>query len=108
MKHKRKGKHLVTLDSIIPNLPGLKKYIPLMKKFINKDFLGPMNERYFHLISRSKFDSETFNKDFLINFDSEKQFEKFNNLFLGTESKSYINKMTNFDMQTLLPALLHI
>ena len=47
------GKHLVTLDSIIPNLPGLKKYIPLMKKFIKKDFLGPMNERYFHLISRS-------------------------------------------------------
>ena len=67
-----------------------------------------MNERYFHLISRSKFDTETFNNDFLKNFDYEKQFEKFNNLFLGTESKSYINKMTNFDMQTLLPALLHI
>ena len=50
----------------------------------------------------------------MLTFDFEKQlskdnlFERYNNIFSNTGYKSYINKMTIFDVKTLLPALLHV
>ena len=41
------GKHLVTLESIIPNLPSLKKYSPLIKHFWGNGLFDDMDARYF-------------------------------------------------------------
>lgn len=100
--------HIVTLESIIPNLPSLKNYFPLIKKFWSKGLFGPMNKRYFHIISRIESFEKNFDKELLNLFDEKSQFNRFDQIFERTESDSYINKMTFFDLKTLLPALLHV
>ena len=99
--------HLVSLSSIVPNLGILNGYQPLMKKFFKKGLFENMNKRYFHLISRLDPEDNPFNQDLINSFDIESQEGRFNKLF-NIDSKSYINKMTAFDLNTLLPALLQV
>jgi len=102
------GKHLVTLSSIIKNLPLLNGYQPLMRKFWSNGLFENMNKRYFHLISRiNKFDNPLQN-NFLERLDDNEQFDRFNNIFECRNTSSYINKMTAFDLKTILPGLLQI
>ncbi len=102
------GKHLVNLSSIIQNLPLLNGYQPLMRKFWSNGLFEDMNKRYFHLISRiNKFDNPLQN-DFSNQLEDKEQFNRFNNIFESSNTSSYINKMTAFDLKTLLPGLLHI
>jgi len=102
------GKHLVTFNSIIPNLPLLQQYTPLMQHFWGEGLFKPMDERYFHLLDRSpnllKFASNALKQT----FDKSTLFTDFQQLFNETGTASYINKMTYFDMKTLLPALLQV
>ena len=44
--------HIVSLRSILPNLPSLKQYIPMMKSFWNDGAFEPMDRRYYNLINR--------------------------------------------------------
>ncbi len=101
------GNHLVTLNSIVPNLRLLDGYQPLMQKFFKSGLFENMNKRYFHLISRLDLEDNPFNKDLINSFNIDSQENRFNKIF-NIESKSYINKMTAFDLNTLLPALLQV
>ena len=104
----QEGRHLVNLSSIIENLPLLNGYQPLMKKFWSNGLFEDMNKRYFHLISRiNKFDNPLHN-DFSYQLEEKDQFDRFNNIFESSNTSSYINKMTAFDLKTILPGLLHI
>lgn len=105
---KEEGKHLVTLESIIPQLPLLKQYKPLLKNFLSKGMFEEMDERYFHLIDRSQALESLITTDLKDSFDREELFHRFQKIFNHPDTKSYINKMTHFDMKTLLPALLQI
>ncbi|WP_103636083.1 asparagine synthase (glutamine-hydrolyzing), partial [Campylobacter concisus] len=102
------GKHLVTLQSIIPNMPQLKNYIPLIKEQFKEGLFGPMDERYYRIINRTHNVDMIYNKDFLKSFDSRQLLDKFKQVFNTPNTKSYFNKMTYFDLKTLLPALLHV
>ena len=102
------GKHLVGLDSIIPNLPLLKAYSPLMKSFWREGLFDEMDARYFRLIDRSPNLEGMLTPDALAGLDRQRTFEEFRDLFNHPETKSYINKMTHFDFKTLLPALLQV
>jgi asparagine synthase (glutamine-hydrolysing) len=102
------GKHLVTLESIVPNLSLLKQYSPLLSHFWSKGLFQNMDERYFHLIDRSQGLKSIIHDDFFQTFNKDKIFSDFQNIFNKPNSTSYINKMTYFDQQTLLPALLQI
>ncbi|WP_223231359.1 asparagine synthetase B family protein, partial [Campylobacter concisus] len=102
------GKHLVTLQSIIPNMPQLKNYIPLIKEQFKEGLFGPMDERYYRIINRTHNVDIIYNKDFLKSFDSRQLLDKFKQVFNTPNTKSYFNKMTYFDLKTLLPALLHV
>jgi len=105
---KEEGKHLVTLDSIIPQLTLLKQYQPLLSHFWSKGLFEPMDKRYFHLIDRSQGMNEILSPDMLADFDKEELFADFQKVFNHPDTESYINKMTHFDQKTLLPALLQI
>ena len=59
------------------------------------------------MISRLDLEDNPFNQDLINSFDIESQEGRFNKLF-NIDSKSYINKMTAFDLNTLLPALLQV
>lgn len=102
------GKHLVTLESIIPNLALLKEYTPLLQQFWSQGLFQDMDARYFHLIDRSQGIQHLLDSDIRQAFDHKILFEDFQSIFNDPDTKSYINKMTHFDQKTLLPALLQI
>ncbi|HOX41072.1 MAG TPA: asparagine synthase (glutamine-hydrolyzing) [bacterium] len=102
------GEHIVSLQSILPNLPSLKQYIPLTQEFWRQEAFEAMDKRYFRLIDRNGRAQEFFSKEFLINYDKKQLFERFQHLFNHPDTKSYYNKMTHFDMLASLPALLQV
>ena len=102
------GRHLVTLESIIPQLSLLKQYRPLLSQFWSKGLFEDMDQRYFHLIDRSSGLEDVLHPDTLLGFDREQLFSDFQRVFNHADTQSYINKMTHFDQKTLLPALLQI
>ncbi|MBI4639155.1 MAG: asparagine synthase (glutamine-hydrolyzing) [Candidatus Tectomicrobia bacterium] len=102
------GRHVVTLQSLIANLPLLRNYIPLLQSQFSSGLFGEMDERYFQLIVRSPHYPVMYDREFLQEMDSERIFDAFRRLFHRPETTAYINKMTHFDLKTLLPTLLHV
>lgn len=100
--------HIVSLESILPNLPSLKQYIPMMKSFWKQGSFEPMDRRYFHLIDRTGSTREFFHPWFIRECKTEAIFNKFSKHFNNTNTKSYFNKMTHFDMMGSLPGLLQV
>ncbi len=101
-------KYVVNLESIIKNLPSLKQYIPLLKRQFSSGFFDQMNQRYFNLINRSFSLKELYNEEFVESIDMENIFSKFDKIFNKPDTNSLFNKMTYFDLKTLLPALLQV
>lgn len=102
------GRHIVALESIIPNLSILQKYVPMLKAFWQVDLFKPMDQRYFRLIDRSHDLKQILHPDIWAEYDSDAVFEQFSNIFNHPDTLSYFNKMTHFDQQTLLPAILQV
>ena len=102
------GRHVVTLPSIIPNLPLLREYGPLMRHFWGGGLFEEMDSRYFRLIDRTPDIQTLLSDDARRRFDRAAVFAEFQRLFNHPDTLSYFNKMTHFDMQTLLPALLQV
>lgn len=102
------GRHIVSLSSIIPNLPLLQQYQPLMQQLFREGMFGDMDRRYFRLIDRSPNLDKLLSADLLANFNRDQIFADFQKIFNHPDTGSYLNKMTHFDQKTLLPALLQI
>jgi asparagine synthase (glutamine-hydrolysing) len=102
------NEHIVSLQSILPNLPSLKQYLPMLQSFWKDGAFTPMDVRYFQLIDRSAGALELYSDEFRAAFDREAAFERFQQIFNHPDTTSYYNKMTHFDMVSSLPALLHV
>jgi len=102
------GEHIVSLSSILPNLPCIKQYAPMLHRFWGTDLFEPMDRRYFCLVDRSEGNLSTLSDDFRSNFDFERIFSRFEEIFNHPNTLSYYNKMVHFDMVASLPALLHV
>ncbi len=102
------AEHIVSLESILPNLPALKQYIPMMKSFLKDGVFEPMDKRYFRLINRMGSTIQFFQPDFINDRNTEKIFAEFSGYFNDADTKSYFNKMTHFDMYGSLPGLLQV
>jgi len=102
------GRHLVTLSSIIPNLPLLRSYQPLMQKFWCNGLFEDMDRRYFRLIDRSPDLEQILSEDALARYDRKRVFADFQRVFNHPDTRSLFNKMTHFDQKTFLPALLQV
>jgi asparagine synthase (glutamine-hydrolysing) len=102
------GRHLVTLASIIDQLPMLKTYRPLLSQFFSRGLFEDMDARYFLLIDRSQGIKDALSPELLATFDRGRLFASFQRVFNDPDTASYINKMTHFDQKTLLPALLQV
>lgn len=101
-------KYVVTWDSIMPNLPLLQQYGPMLQSFWREGLFDEMDRRYFRLVSRLE-DAENLITPDLWNAESRSRtFAAFQQVFNNPAAKSYFNKMTNFDLKTLLPALLQV
>lgn len=102
------GEHIVSLTSILPNLPYLKQYVPMLKRFVANGFFDPMDRRYFQLINRGDGDLELYSDDFRAQYRPEGVFERFQAIFNHPDTRSYYNKMVHYDMVASLPALLQV
>jgi asparagine synthase (glutamine-hydrolysing) len=108
MQTQEESQHVVTLASIIPNLPLLDQYRPLMQSFWKDGLFGDMDRRYFQLVDRSQQIETLLTDDALAAINREEVFEQFQSIFHRPDTRSYLNKMMHFDLKTLLPALLQI
>tara|TARA_A100001015_G_scaffold242910_1_gene277689 strand:+ start:2162 stop:4063 length:1902 start_codon:yes stop_codon:yes gene_type:complete len=102
------GRHIVNLASISPNLSILNQYTPMLKNFWSEGLFQEMDQRYFRLVDKSPNISKILAFD-LFDVQSQKEiFGNFQAIFNKPSTSSYINKMTHFDTNTLLPALLQV
>lgn len=101
-------KYVVSFESILPNLLQLQGYEPLLRHFWKDGLFEDEARRYFRLIDRRDSNQGFISEDFLAKNRGYDSFEKYCDLFRSTDCRSLINKMTRFDMKTLLPALLHV
>ncbi len=101
-------KYVVTFESILPNLTQLQGYQPLLRYFWQEGLFDPPARRYFRLIDRSNGVRELILPDAFIGQNGYSPIEIFRDLFNEGECRSLINKMTRFDLKTLLPSLLHV
>jgi asparagine synthase (glutamine-hydrolysing) len=101
-------KYVVTFESILPNLRQLEGYEPLFRYYFEKGLFEPEDRRYFRLVDRSNNIIDLIDKDFLPDRQEYDVYENYRNVFYSADCRSLINKMTWFDMKTLLPALLHV
>jgi len=108
LETQEEGEHLVTLDSVITNLPILKNYLPLMQHFWKEGLFDNMDARYYRLIDRSPNIKNILTEDALLKFEQKEVFTDFQKIFNHPDTRSYVNKMTHFDLKTLLPALLQV
>lgn len=102
------GEHIVSLRSILPNLPYLRSYMPMIERFWKRGLFEPMDRRYFRLVDRSAGSLELLSPEFRATFDTEATFTRFQAVFNHPDTRSYFNKMTHYDLVTNLPALLHV
>jgi asparagine synthase (glutamine-hydrolysing) len=100
--------HIVSLHSILPNLPFLRNYTPMMKGFWESDVFEPMDKRYFRLINRMSISESFLTREFKKEYREDEMFEDFSIFFNHTDTLSYYNKMTHFDMVASLPGLLQV
>jgi asparagine synthase (glutamine-hydrolysing) len=107
-ENNEEGEHIVSLKSILPNLPYLKQYVPMIRDFWADGAFEPMDRRYFRLVDRSGGMTGLFSGDFAAAFDHEGTFARFQSVFNHPETQSYFNRMTHFDIVASLPALLHV
>jgi len=100
--------HIVSLKSIVPNLPVLRAYQPMLSQFWRSGVFEPMDQRYFKLVDRSAGALSLFTTDFRAGYESDSAFARFQTVFNHSDTQSYYNKMTHFDMVASLPALMHV
>lgn len=107
-ENNEEGTHIVSLDSIVPNLPSLRAYVPMMQQFWRQGMFEPMDRRYFHLVDRIAGAVSLFTPEFRQRYDPERIFQRFAQIFNRPDTKSYYNKMTAFDLTAALPSLLQV
>ena len=106
------AKYVVSFDTILPNLTQLKGYEPMLRYFWSDGLFDSQAARYYRLVDRGMDMKNLLSGDLAASPGHSNggysTFEAFSDIFNSGGSKSYINKMTRFDLLTLLPALLQV
>jgi asparagine synthase (glutamine-hydrolysing) len=80
----------------------------MLQSFWGEGLFEGMDRRYFRLVSRMEDAGALISPDAWNPQSRARMLESFQQVFNNPATKSYFNKMTNFDLKTLLPALLHV
>ncbi len=101
------GNFVLTYESIIPALPSLKAYKPLIQSFWSDGVFEDLDRRYFKMVNRAPQVGPLVRWEALGQHDPWPDFEQIFNAE-NLKNGSYLDRMSHFDMKTLLPALLHV
>src|ERR1700722_18616941 len=99
-------KYAVSLTSIVPNLPLLQGYRPLLQSFWREGLFDSEDRRYFQLVDRSDGLRGAIHPDVFQH--KEEIFSEFQQKFWREGLGSLVNRMTYFDLKSSLPALLQV
>ncbi|APC19594.1 asparagine synthase (glutamine-hydrolyzing) (plasmid) [Pseudomonas frederiksbergensis] len=102
------NRYAVSLESIVPNLPLLATYQPMLQGLWKNGLFASYDQRYFSLLDRSEGMAQLFNQGALHSGSGYSSFESFQRIFNRGEMHSLVNRMTYFDLKGSLPALLHV
>lgn len=102
------NRYAVSLESIVPNLPLLATYQPMLQGLWKNGLFAAHDQRYFSLLDRSEGMAQLFNQGALQSSSGYSSFESFQRIFNRGELHSLVNQMTYFDLKGSLPALLHV
>jgi asparagine synthase (glutamine-hydrolysing) len=102
------ARYVVDFESILPNLTELQGYQPLLKYLWQDGLFGPADMRYYRLIDRSAGLQGLVAPDAFQGCDGYRPVEAYREVFAEGQCRSLINRMTRFDLKTLLPALLQV
>lgn len=102
-----KARFVATLQSIMPNLPILREYVPTMQTFWSSGLFGPREQRYFSLCNRLRGVADILSQDVAHDIETY-GFGRFTSMFESPECKSYINLMSRFDLFGGLQAVLQV
>jgi asparagine synthase (glutamine-hydrolysing) len=105
---KTEGQFVVTLESIIPNLPALRQYVPMLQSLWREELFEPLPQRYFRLLDRSPDLFGLLSETRRHEFSRRRVAESFHLVFDKPDIASSINKMLAFDIEVVLPALLQV
>ncbi|MFH1070340.1 MAG: asparagine synthase (glutamine-hydrolyzing) [Candidatus Glassbacteria bacterium] len=108
------SRHVVTLDRVLPNLSMLKQYIPMLQRFWSSGLFDNEARRYYELIKRMPVLERYFTGEFIACRNEEAIYQAFEKQFndiltrVSTSGSSLFNRMTSFDVKTMLQSLLHV
>jgi len=102
------AKYVVSFDTILPNLTQLRGYEPTLRYFWSEGLFDSQEARYYRLVDRGMELRQLLSGDLAVPAGGYSTYQAFSDLFNSGGLKSYINKMTRFDLLTLLPALLQV
>jgi asparagine synthase (glutamine-hydrolysing) len=98
--------YAATLSTIIPSLPMLQQYMPMLRYFWAEGLFEPMEDRYFRLMDRSAGVRDIYSPE--VSDDGGRVLGEFKDIFDGSDALSFLNRMLFFDLKVHLPALLHV
>ncbi len=101
-----RGHYVATLETIVPSLPALESYIPMLKTFWREGLFGPRAQRYFVLVDRFADTRSILSDDFPARRDET--FAEFEAEFDAPGPAAMINRILRFDLRNHLQSLLHV
>lgn len=102
------AQYVATWENIAPSLPLLRQYRPLLQRFWSHGLFEDMGRRYFRLVTRVEDAESLVSGDFWDSTTEERMYASFSHIFHDPSTSSYFNRMTHFDLKTMLPALLQV
>ena len=102
------GALAIPIEDMARGLGSLKRYVPMLKRHLERDLFAPMDQRYFRLVDRTEGMLDLYTADYQRSHDAAGMFERFAAVFNRPATPSYFDRMTHFDMMTSLPALLQV
>ncbi len=101
-----RSQYVATLETIVPSLPSLEGYVPMLKSFWEEGLFEDPARRYFRLMDRFGEGQGLLSGD--LQADNGQTFEEFRAIFERPGPAALINRILYFDIKTHLQALLHV
>ena len=100
-------RYVVSFESMLPNLPMMKEYAPLMKSFWSEGLFDDSAKRYFRLMRRD-LGANVFSRDVYSSNVVDDVEERFLSVFRSSGAQSLLNQVLAFDLKVFIPALLQV
>jgi asparagine synthase (glutamine-hydrolysing) len=104
-----RGHYVATLETIVPSLPTLEQYVPMLRGFWRDGLFDEPASRYFRLMDRFADSRALLVPD--VRPDHRRTYEEFRAIFDGSQAgsaRAMINRILSFDLATHLQSLLHV